>query len=72
MNKMEKRRFKDAMWIPAAAVLSIGVYAIGMGAIFTTIFVNTPLKEWGVIGLGVALVVGVPVVAALLERNLDD
>ncbi len=68
---MEKRRFKDAMWIPALAVFCVGVYALGMGAVFTTIFVNTGLKQWGVIGLGMLLVVGVPLVAALLERRLE-
>ena len=72
MDNLEKRRFRDAIWIPAAAVFFTGFYALFMGwVVFTSIY-HTPLKQWGVIGLGAALVVGVPVVAALLERNLDD
>lgn len=69
MNR-EKRRFWDAVWIPAAAVFFVALYALGLGAVFTTIFVNTSLKEWGVITLGLVLIVGVPAVAALLERKL--
>ena len=68
----EKRRFWDAIWIPAAAVFFVGLFAIGLGVIFTTIFVNTGLKEWGVIALGLLLVVGVPAGAALLERKLGS
>lgn len=70
MNE-EKRRFWDAIWIPAAAVFWVVFFAVGMGAIFTTIFVNTPLKEWGVIALGLILVVAVPLIAALLERRMS-
>ena len=69
---LEKRRFKDAMWVPAAATLCVGIYMLFMGFVFTTIFVNTDLKQWGVIALGMLLVVGVPAVAALLERRLDE
>lgn len=68
----EKRRFWDAIWIPAASVFFVGLFALGMGAVFTTIYVNTALKEWGVIGLGIVLLVGVPVVAALLERKMGS
>lgn len=71
MNE-EKRRFWDAIWIPAAAVFWVVFFAVGMGAIFTTIFVNTPLKEWGVIALGLVLVVAVPLIAALLERRMSE
>ena len=68
----EKRRFWDAIWIPAASVFFVGIYALGVGAVFTTIYVNTALKAWGVIILGVMLVVGVPVVAAYLERKMGS
>lgn len=71
MNE-EKRRFWDAIWIPAASVFGVVFYAVAMGAIFTTIFVNTPLKEWGVIALGLILVVAVPLVAYLLERKTSE
>jgi hypothetical protein len=68
----EKRRFWDAIWIPAASVFFVGLFAIGLGVVFTTIYVNTELKQWGVIILGVMLVVGVPVVAAYLERKMGS
>ena len=71
MNE-EKRRFWDAIWIPAAAVFWVVFCAVGLGAIFTTIFVNTPLKEWGVIALGLILVVAVPLIAYLLERKTSE
>ena len=68
----EKRRFWDAIWIPVAAVFCVGLYAIGLGVVFTTIYVNTELKAWGVIILGLLLVVGVPAVAAYLERKMGS
>lgn len=68
----EKRRLWDAIWIPAASVFFVGLFAIGLGVVFTTIYVNTELKQWGVIILGVMLVVGVPVVAAYLERKMGS
>ena len=70
--ELEKRRFWDAIWIPAASVFFVGAFALGLGVVFTTIYVNTELKAWGVIILGVLLVVGVPLVAALLERKMSD
>ena len=69
---LEKRRFKDARWIPALAVFCVGAFALLMGwVVFTSIF-HTDMKQWGVIALGMLLVVGVPAVAALLERNLNE
>ena len=68
----EKRRFWDAIWIPAAAVFCVGLYAIGLGVVFTTIYVNTELKAWGVIILGLLLVVGVPAIAAYLEWKMGS
>ncbi len=68
----EKRRLWDAIWIPAASVFSVGLFAVGLGVIFTTVYVNTDLKEWGVIAIGLLLVVGVPAVAAYLERKMSS
>ncbi|MDE2823237.1 MAG: hypothetical protein OXK79_07005 [Chloroflexota bacterium] len=67
----EKRRLWDAIWIPAASVLCVGLFAIGLGVVFTTLYVNTEWKQWGVIILGILLVVGVPAVAAYLERKME-
>jgi|GEM_PF-3096927 hypothetical protein len=69
---LEKRRFKDAVWVPALSVFCIGAYALIVGLlVFTPIF-KTGAEKWGVIGVGMLLVVGVPAVAALLERNLNE
>ena len=61
-----------AILIPAASVVCVGTFAIGLGVVFTTLYVNTPLKEWAVIALGMMLTVGVPVLAALLEWRMSD
>ena len=51
--------------LPLIAVLFIVLLGGGLGASF--IFINkTGIEEWGVIILGLALVLGVPAVAALL------
>jgi hypothetical protein len=52
------------------AVLVIVGYAGGLGVVF--ILLNeTALKEWGAVILGVALVVGVPTMAALAQRVVE-
>ena len=67
---MDKHRMYMAMLFPLLAVLTIVVYAGGLGVIF--ILVNeTALHENGVIIIGVALVIGVPSVAALAQRKID-
>ena len=64
---MNKDLMKMALLFPFLAVLTIILYAGGLGVIF--IVVNeTAVGEWGVIVIGMALVVGVPTVAALLQR----
>ena len=64
---MNKDLMKMALLFPFLAVLTVILYAGGLGVIF--IVVNeTAVGEWGVIVIGMALVVGVPTVAALLQR----
>ena len=64
---MNKDLMKMALLFPFLAVLTVILYAGGLGVIF--IVVNeTAVGEWGVIVIGLALVVGVPTVAALLQR----
>lgn len=65
-----KERIRLASLIPILVVIVIVMFAGGLGVIFMAIS-STAADEWGVVGLGVALVVGVPVTAALLERRLD-
>ena len=56
---------------PLLAIITIVVYGGGLGGIFMLLY-DTPLHEWAVIILGVALVVGVPAVAALLQRRVEE
>ena len=64
-------RMTLAMVIPLLAVLVIVTFAGGLGVIFMLLN-STGAEEWGVVGLGTALVVGVPTVAALLERRTNQ
>ena len=68
---MDKKTFNMAMLFPLLAVLTIVVFAGGLGAIFTILNETTALGEWSVIILGSALVVVVPTVAALLQRMAE-
>lgn len=64
-------RMTLAMVIPLLAVLVIVTFAGGLGIIFMLLD-STGAEEWGVVALGTALVVGVPTVAALLERRTNQ
>ena len=65
-----KDRMTLAMVIPLLAVLVIVIFAGGLGVIFMLLN-STGAEEWGVVALGSSLVVGVPAVAALLERRTN-
>jgi hypothetical protein len=52
-------------FLPLFAVLFVVLWGGGLGASF--IFLNkTGVKEWGAVGLGLAVVVGIPAIGALL------
>ena len=60
----------SALLFPFLAVLVIVIYAGGLGTIF--ILLNeTEAGEWAVIALGLTLVVGVPIAAALGQRMIE-
>ena len=59
-----------AMLIPFLAVVTIVVFAGGLGVLFMVL--EHEFEEWGVIGLGLALTVGVPVIAALLQKRVES
>ena len=63
-------RMNMALLFPFLAVLTIVVYAGGLGVIFMLVN-ETALHEWGVMIIGVALVVGVPSVAALMQKKME-
>ena len=60
-----------ALLFPLLAVLTIVVYAGGLGVLFMVLH-ETALKQWAVVILGMVLVIGVPGVAALLQSRLDE
>ena len=64
-------RMRFALLFPLLAVLTIAVYAGGLGVLFMVLH-ETPLKQWAVVILGLALVIGVPSVAALLQSRLHE
>ncbi len=64
-------RMTLAMVIPLLAVLVIVTFAGGLGIIFMLLD-STGVEEWGVVALGTTLVIGVPSVAALLERRTNQ
>ncbi len=63
--------FRLAMLFPILAVITIIAIAGGLGVTFMVLN-ETQLGETGVIILGVAIVVGVPVAAHLLDRAISD
>ena len=65
-----KRLDNMVILFPALAVVVIAVFAGGLGAIFTIIH-ETTHSEIGVLILGMALVVGVPAVAAFLQQRME-
>lgn len=64
---MENERFRFAVLFPLLAVITVVVLGGGLGVTFMLLY-ETSWHEWGVIGLGMLLVVGVPVAAALVQR----
>ncbi len=65
-----KERMIDSMLFPILAVLVIAAYAGGLGIIFMVIE-GTGAGIWGVIVLGVAIVVGVPSAAAMFQKMAE-
>ena len=56
---------------PVLSVLVVVLVGGGLGAIFSVIYEMTH-SEMGVIILGVALVVGVPAAAALVQKRMEQ
>jgi len=57
-----------ALFFPLLSILIVAVVAGGLGVTF--IFLKE-ISEWAVVGLGAALVVGVPAAAALGQRMVE-
>ena len=67
---MDKDRLAMSALFPLLAVAIIAAYAGGLGVLFILVY-KTSIHEWGVIIIGVALVVLVPVFAALAQRAVE-
>ena len=67
---MKKDRMYMSLLFPFLAVVTIATFAGGLGVIFMVIN-ETAVGEWGVVILGMALVVGVPGVAALAQTIVE-
>ncbi|MCH9038898.1 MAG: hypothetical protein IIC23_05845 [Chloroflexi bacterium] len=65
------QRMLLAMLIPILAIVVIIVFAGGLGILFM-VMENAMQNEIGVIVLGSAFVVGVPMIAYLLERAVGE
>jgi hypothetical protein len=65
-----EERFRMALLFPMLAVITIVAYAGGLGVIFMLVN-ETALKEWGVMIIGVSLVVGIPTVAAIAQMATE-
>ena len=61
-----KERMTMALLFPVLAILTVVIFAGGLGVIFMLVE-STALGAWGVVLLGMALVVGVPTATALLQ-----
>ena len=58
-----------ALMLPALAVLIVAAFGGSLGVVFMVL--DEEVGMWGVVGLGSALVVGVPVAAALAQRMVE-
>lgn len=68
---MNEKRVRLAILIPLISVLIIIGYAGGLGVVFMVIN-HTIVEEWAVVVLGSAIVVGVPTVAMLVQRKVEN
>ena len=63
------RMNNSALMFPLLAVLIVAAFGGGLGVIFMVL--NEEVGKWGVVVLGSALVVGVPVAAAIGQRMVE-
>ena len=64
------QRMWFAMIFPILAMLTIAIFAGGLGVIFMVIN-STPIHETGVIILGLCILIVVPLVASFIQRALE-
>ena len=69
---MNNERIAMSILFPFLAVLIIATYLGLVGGLFIFLYGNTDIKQWSVIIVGVALTLGVPTLAYLLERKTES
>ena len=65
-----KHRMLMSMLFPLLAIIVIAAYAGGLGVIFMLIH-ETGLKQWGVVGLGMVILIAVPTTAAIVQQIVE-
>ena len=65
-----RERNMFAVLLPFLAVITIAVFAGGLGVIFM-LLESTAMEEWGVVLLGLIILISVPSIAALAQRAVD-
>ena len=65
-----KHRMLMSMLFPLLAVIVIATYAGGLGVIFILIH-ETGLKQWGVVALGMVILIAVPTTAAIVQQLVE-
>ena len=65
-----RERMGMALLFPVLAIIVIAAYAGGLGVIFMVLN-STALEKWAVVILGLALLVGVPTAAALIQQRIE-
>ena len=63
--------FKLAVLIPLLSIIIVATIAIGLGVLFILLELYTPLHQWGSAIVGMALVVGLPALAFILQRKTE-
>ena len=62
---------KLAVLIPLLSTIIVATISIGLGILFILLELYTPLHQWGSAIVGMALVIGLPTLAFILQRNAE-
>jgi hypothetical protein len=57
--------------VPLVSLVMVAVFAVVLGYVFYQVHHNTEIGVWGVIAIGMALLIGTPVIAYILERATE-
>ena len=63
--------FVLSILVPLTSFIAIAIYAIVLGYIFYQLHHHTPFGTWGVIVLGLVLLILTPLIAYYLEKRTN-